>query len=107
MGFGMAGPPLGLELLDGGSAVLGEPLQELFGRVGLDSGLRSHEQGVGVDAGGATAGAQQFTPQLRVRAGEGGAAVEVVVLAHSLVGDRKSTRLNSSHVAISYSVYWL
>src|SRR5207253_4239962 len=33
------------------------------------------------------------------------AAVEVAVLLDELEGDRKSTRLNSSHVAISYAVF--
>src|SRR5439155_27160575 len=34
-------------------------------------------------------------------------AAKVVELSERLVGDRKSTRLNSSHVAISYAVFCL
>src|SRR5690625_6794444 len=33
--------------------------------------------------------------------------IGVVLLALALAGDRKSTRLNSSHVAISYAVFCL
>src|SRR5690625_3524558 len=37
----------------------------------------------------------------------GGAVVAAVGLLESMLGDRQSTRLNSSHVAISYAVFCL
>src|SRR5262245_63910847 len=47
-----------------------------------------------------------MAPELRVLLAWLGVFV-VVLLAASLVGDRKSTRLNSSHLGISYAVFCL
>src|SRR5207253_10114388 len=42
-----------------------------------------------------------------VTAEVGGVKQYITLLGHGVVGDRKSTRLNSSHVAISYAVFCL
>src|SRR2546426_4905264 len=39
--------------------------------------------------------------------GEGTSEIQRIVIARQLLGDRKSTRLNSSHLVISYAVFCL
>src|SRR5256885_13018538 len=51
---------------------------------------------------------QELASSLGGRRVDAAAAVTLVVLPHPLaVGDRKSTRLNSSHLVISYAVFCL
>src|SRR5439155_22823008 len=56
-------------------------------------------------ARGRDRGPHRFAERIPARVADGPEAEREVVLRTGRVGDRKSTRLNSSHVAISYAVF--
>src|SRR5690625_6071216 len=84
----------------------GEAVLEVLADLGLDtSGARL------ADASGLSS-ASRLTPQLlteALRLVADGSHPELLTVADGVpvAGDRKSTRLNSSHVAISYAVFCL
>src|SRR2546430_13540106 len=79
-------------------------LDRLFRIAGLGGGVRRHLVAQGMDVAGATgrlglvSGASDLGKHLGDRFGNRGL---------SEIGDRKSTRLNSSHSQISYAVFCL
>src|SRR5699024_11409444 len=84
-------------------------------RTGLCGAGRSAQQGAGDDPGAADALHQPFVDRVAAtHDGQPAARLEdhqirVLHMAHTAASqqDRKSTRLNSSHVSISYAVFCL
>src|SRR5690625_6374990 len=80
----------------------------LIGHLLLD---RLEEAGMGVaeiDAvGGLTLGADPVVCAVQHAAASRGLDLDAFLVRKEAKGDRKSTRLNSSHVAISYAVFCL
>src|SRR5690625_4843923 len=77
--------------------------------VGLLAGLPGQVPGYAIDrmCAGAMTAVTSVAAQVAVGAADAALAGGVEHMGHHPLGDRKSTRLNSSHVAISYAVFCL
>src|SRR6266446_5748716 len=93
----------------GGGARRLRPADEARGRpLGVRPMRVRHVGGLGGVLAAAPASAMRGdAPAFEKQFDRGGGEADLDPLMHELVGDRKSTRLNSSHLVISYAVFCL